>query len=137
MGLPTLVIVASCFLKVGDGREVRVPFFDSVVPESCGLYRHFRIDCPGCGMTRSFIRISDGRFSEATRLHPFSLPVYGFVVAQIILGGWSWLRSMGVASDSNALHLAIRANQPILLCLMIGMFLWWAAKLVPKLGALM
>lgn len=39
------------------------------------------IPCPGCGMTRSFLLILQGRFKQAWELHPF---VYGWIVFAVI-----------------------------------------------------
>ncbi len=37
--------------------------------------------CPGCGMTRSFLLILQGKFKQAWELHPFA---YGWIVLAII-----------------------------------------------------
>lgn len=39
------------------------------------------IPCPGCGMTRSFLLILQGKFTEAWKIHPFA---YGWIVFAII-----------------------------------------------------
>ncbi len=39
------------------------------------------IPCPGCGMTRSFLLILQGRFAQAWEMHPFA---YGWIVFAVI-----------------------------------------------------
>lgn len=33
------------------------------------------IPCPGCGMTRAFLLVSQGKIYEATMMHPFWIPI--------------------------------------------------------------
>lgn len=47
----------------------------------CYFKRITGIPCPGCGLTRSFLLILQGKFSQAWELHPFA---YGWIVFAII-----------------------------------------------------
>lgn len=50
-----------------------------VLPE-CSSWVRYGVPCPLCGLTRSFVLIRTGRFSEARSLNPYALFVYfGFV----------------------------------------------------------
>lgn len=41
----------------------------------CFFKEHFGIDCPGCGLQRSFIELLKGHFIESVRLYPALLPI--------------------------------------------------------------
>lgn len=50
----------------------------------CWFYHATHIPCPGCGLTRAFLSISHGQWTEAWNFNPFSfvwysLAVYGFL----------------------------------------------------------
>jgi len=51
--------------------------------ESCVTKMYLGFDCPGCGMTRAFIRISSGQFAKALQLNSASFVVYLFFAIQI------------------------------------------------------
>jgi len=53
------------------------------LPESCVTKMYLGFDCPGCGMSRAFIRISEGQFSKALQLNRASFVVYLFIAVQI------------------------------------------------------
>lgn len=44
------------------------------------------LDCPGCGMTRAFLLIGHGRFSEAVSMHPASIPAFLIVAGMAATG---------------------------------------------------
>ena len=77
--LPALLILAASFL-----------FTPETLPRYsvCHLKRVTGIDCPGCGLTRSFTSISHGRFHDAWSYHPLSFAVYGGV---LLLAIWPWM----------------------------------------------
>ena len=50
----------------------------------CPLREVTGLPCPGCGLTRSFLLIAQGRFGEAWRMHPFS---YGWLLLAV-LSAW-------------------------------------------------
>lgn len=47
----------------------------------CVTQRLLGIPCPGCGMTRSFMLVLQGKFMEAWEMHPF---VYGWLAFAVI-----------------------------------------------------
>lgn len=73
-------------LQIGENRRVYLPFVGVPVPESCSFYRMFRVDCPGCGLTRTFIHMMHGRISDAWNLNPTGVFVFLFFASQIVLG---------------------------------------------------
>jgi len=67
----TLLLAASLSVAPDDLSRVRVCAFDRLV----GL------PCPACGLVRGFCALSHGEVSRSLGYHPFSLPLYGFVLA--------------------------------------------------------
>ena len=53
----------------------------------CFYHEHFGIECPGCGMQRSFIELLKGEFVESFLLYPALLPtifMFVYVLLHII-----------------------------------------------------
>ena len=46
----------------------------------CPLKFFLHIDCPGCGLQRSFIELLKGNFSASFRLHPVTIPLLLFFI---------------------------------------------------------
>lgn len=73
-----------------------VPFFLSVeaketvlifglkMPGFCFLKEYCGIECPGCGLTRSFVMLTHGRFAEALRFHYVGFILYVFFFTQLL-----------------------------------------------------
>lgn len=81
--MSALVILASFVLKADDQTGIFIPGSTQSMPPLCSSRLIFGMDCPGCGLTRAFIAISDGRFARAWELNRASFLVYAFVLAQI------------------------------------------------------
>ena len=79
-----VVLLLSWVMSTGDGRQVVLPGV-GVIPETCTLHTRFGVDCPGCGLTRSFIHLAHGNLRAAWSLNPVSLPLFIFVASQIPL----------------------------------------------------
>lgn len=77
------VLVASASLRIAGPRDVRLPGTNVSLPELCYWHRMTGYDCPGCGLTRSFIATTQGRIARAWRYHPMGTLLFGVVVAQI------------------------------------------------------
>ncbi len=41
----------------------------------CLVKHFFQLDCPGCGLQRSFIALLKGNISESLRFHPATIPL--------------------------------------------------------------
>ncbi len=78
-----IVILLSFLMKANDSNQVFLPGVSVAMPESCLTKMYLGANCPGCGMTRAFIRISGGQFAKARRLNSASFVVYLFVAIQI------------------------------------------------------
>lgn len=77
-------VIGASFLMQSQGQEsVFLPGAKSAMPELCVAKRIFRVPCPGCGLTRSFISISHGQFARAWNFNPVSFLLHPFIFAQI------------------------------------------------------
>ena len=81
IGLMALaVVVASVVLTPSDSV---VSFFGWDVPPLCMFKRITGMDCPGCGLTRSFTYMGHGDVIDAFTRHKLGPPFYLFVAAQV------------------------------------------------------
>ena len=79
--------MAGIVLDVGDSKQVDSIFgVDWVFPEICIAKRYFQTPCPACGLTRSFISILHGRWSDAFGFHSVGPLVFVAIVLQIPYG---------------------------------------------------
>jgi hypothetical protein len=102
------VLLLSFTLRVRDDQRVALVGLNGLpAPEMCGSRAWFDIECPGCGLTRGFIRLASGDWSGAITLNRVT-PLLAFaVLAQIpyrmaLLRGWPSIRRFAESPWSNA-----------------------------------
>lgn len=83
LAVAVAIVLLSCCLTIAGEREVQVPGLGWAVPGVCTYRRWFGVDCPGCGLTRSFISLGHGNWSAAWHFNPAGPFGFLFVVAQI------------------------------------------------------
>jgi hypothetical protein len=123
IGGPTLVILAAFLLHTGQAREVLLPWSDIALPETCNFHSTFGLDCPGCGLTRSFIHLAHGRPAHALKLNPLSIPLFIYVLSQIPLATLHLYRVQHIW-----LATWTRLNERMLIALIIGLALQWVLR---------
>ncbi len=62
-----LAIAAAPLLKVLPDERVAVRGVDAVLPPSCPSRTIFKVSCPGCGLTRSFVHLSRADWDDSVR----------------------------------------------------------------------
>jgi hypothetical protein len=88
------VLVLSFTLRVRADQRVELLGLSGLpVPEMCGSRLWLGIECPGCGLTRGFIRLANGDWSGAITLNRVTPLLAVAVLAQIpyrlaMLLGW-------------------------------------------------
>lgn len=87
-----IVLTMSAMMTVNDWGQVVFPGASFPMPESCLTRRLTGMPCPGCGMTRSFIHLSHGRFAEAVAINAAGPLVYTVVILMIPWHGWQLWR---------------------------------------------
>jgi hypothetical protein len=83
LGVSVCVIFASLLLRIRDSDSVRVAGLDVALPPLCGSRALFNIECPGCGLTRSFVALAAGDVQQSLRYHRLGWLLALAVVAQI------------------------------------------------------
>lgn len=83
-----LVLALSFCLEVRDQAVVvagRVPGPAAgwTLPELCQFRTYLGIDCPGCGLTRSFIHLAHGRWGESLMRHRVGWLLAALIILQI------------------------------------------------------
>lgn len=64
------VVVLSFLLQVRSDQRVEFRFLpDYPLPHVCGSRGLFGVDCPGCGLTRSFIHLAQGDWTASLAVH--------------------------------------------------------------------
>lgn len=77
------VVTLAGTMSVHDAKEVRLPGLGSSLPELCYFRRGTGLDCPGCGLTRSFISLAHGRFLQACHYNVAGVLFFPVVAFQI------------------------------------------------------
>ena len=77
-----LVLLLSFCLEIRGRSDVGFPGTPSL-PEFCTMRRYLGIGCPGCGLTRCFISITQGQFREAWAFNPVGILLYLIIIFQI------------------------------------------------------
>ena len=99
--LAVTVLLAAFMLSIEEGQRVVLPIVDIPLPELCTAKRLLGIDCPGCGLTRCFISVSQGRVNDALRYHPAGLLWFSILVFQIPYRSIQLWRIRGGYSEYN------------------------------------
>jgi len=121
LGLSTFAIALSFILAVDpDGSRAR--FAGTALPPSCPTKVLFDTDCPGCGLSRSFIALSHGEATAAFLLNPAGPYLYLLAWLQIPYRIWVLRRRVPVDKRPQALRWA--GNLAI-----AALFGSWIAKL--------
>ena len=84
LALSVGVLSAACLLQINDGGRVDASWlpFDSL-PPMCGSRALLGIECPGCGLTRSFVALASGDLSESFRFHRLGWLMFLATASQI------------------------------------------------------
>ena len=103
LGIATGIITLSFSMRIGSepSDSVYQPWSNQPLPQSCSSRMMFGISCPGCGLTRSFIAISHGKFQRAWNFNAASFLVYSFVFAQI---PWQLFQIFRIRMDLPKIH---------------------------------
>jgi hypothetical protein len=90
LGLSAAIVLASLLLSAD---EAAVQVFGWTVPPLCLWKNLLGLDCPGCGLTRSFVMMGHGAFAAAFERHALGPFLFAVVVAQLPLRALSLWRA--------------------------------------------
>jgi hypothetical protein len=77
------ILVAAFALRFHDTASLRLPGTSVALPSTCPSRLALGIECPGCGLTRSFVASANGDFRQSLRYNRIGWLVAIGVVAQI------------------------------------------------------
>lgn len=80
IAMSVLVLVLSAVMST-DPQVARL--FGWEIPTLCGFRLMTGMDCPGCGLTRSFIFLGHGSLEQAWNMNMLGPPLYLAVLLQI------------------------------------------------------
>ncbi len=91
--LATAVMLAAAVLTVRDDQRVAVRGFPQLVlPPSCASRTFLGIECPGCGLTRSFVYLAQGDWASSWQVHRLGWLAAALTLAQIPYRIWALRR---------------------------------------------
>ncbi len=122
---PAAIMVLAATMSVGEKRTVYLPIADIPVPETCGMRRAMDVDCPGCGLTRTFIHLAHGDLQRAWQLHPVGIALFVFVALQIPLAVVHFC-----SSDIEFRRKLTRGNERALILLAVAVMARWGFLLL-------
>ncbi len=80
------ILTAAIVLNIGASQHVVAPLYGEM-PSMCAWKKAFNIDCPGCGLTRSFVALGHGDVVEAWMYNPAGLLMFAIVLYQLPFRG--------------------------------------------------
>lgn len=83
LGLCLTVLLAAAVLRIDAADRVVLPGWNVPLPEVCSLRRATGAKCPGCGLTRSWIRLAHGQLAAAWRYHPAGPLLFGVALVLV------------------------------------------------------
>lgn len=121
LAVATLSLAAA--LRIRDSQAVLIPWTEIPLPETCWTRRVLKVDCPGCGMTRSFIRLAHGDWRAACEFNLAGPVMFALVAAQIPWRTWQIWRER---SGRGRWHAPWWAYSPLaaVVVVMFGQWFW-------------
>jgi hypothetical protein len=115
-------MAAAILLRVHRERYVSIGSFP--LPELCLWKQWWGVDCPGCGLTRSFISMAHFRLADAFRFHPVGPFLFAVGLAQFPYRAVQLVRKARGLAPLN-----LRASPWMLWALVAALFLQWAVRM--------
>jgi len=76
------ILIAAALLRLDTGGKVEMPG-TGPLPALCIWRQTLRMDCPGCGLTRSFVALAHGEWTASWRFNPAGWFLFAMVAYQI------------------------------------------------------
>lgn len=118
------VILAAFLLQVRSDQRVEFRFAPGYpLPESCHARKFLNQDCPGCGLTRSFIYLAEGNLSASRAVQPLGWLLALITLAQLPYRLWA-IRHPSARPLGTVLPLAL------LIGLVVLLWARWASEIL-------
>jgi len=96
LAVTAVFLLARLLTPQGDGSaSLTISGTPFQLPALCSFQRLFAIDCPGCGLTRSFVYAVRGRLSDAWAMHPIGTLLAGYLALTLPERAWRIRRLVG------------------------------------------
>lgn len=126
----TMVLLMAAFLNVGPANSVVFPWLNLTLPETCTSRALLGFECPGCGLTRSFVLIAHGDWTTAWRLNWVSFFVFGYALMQLPLALTHGCLSEIERKSQAWYRRWIWLNERLLIALAVLLLLRWTWRLL-------
>lgn len=84
LGISAAIIGLAAVMTTVNNRQVALPWLQQFpLPEICQSRVWFKMDCPGCGLTRSFIHFFHGRWDDSLQMHRLGWLLASLTLLQI------------------------------------------------------
>ncbi len=105
-----------------------IPFVGSTItlPDTCMSRRLLNIPCPGCGLTRSFVAFSQGRFRESFRFNLMGPFIYIICLFQI---PYRLAELLGLGADNNVWNSLKKRLDTVVWLVLLGLVAGWVIKM--------
>ena len=119
------VVLLSFALEVRPDQRVALHgLAEYPLPHLCSSRAFWGFECPGCGLTRSFIHLAHGRWQAASDVHPL-----GWLVAAAVLAQFPYrLMALRHRSGRPLGQILPRTFGLALVCLLLAV---WVAARIP------
>ena len=77
------VLGLAAMMSIGNEDRVFLPGLAAPLPELCTLQRLWGLECPGCGLTRSFIALANGHWRAAWSYNPAGAWLFAIMAFQL------------------------------------------------------
>jgi len=112
------VLMFAAFSSVNFGR---VTLFGYTIPSLCMFHNITGFDCPGCGITRSFIYAMHGQWFNSYLMHIWGIPLAAIVAFQVPYHIWR-------AAGGGLFHVSPQTARWLKIFVVISIVVPWAIK---------
>lgn len=96
------------------------------LPSMCPCREIFGVNCPGCGLTRSFVLLAHGHIGESLRYHRLGIVLYG------VFGWQAIFRICCIARRSRPIpHSLLTLQRVVPAVVIVLLIVNWAVNLLP------
>jgi hypothetical protein len=91
-GMCLVIFTLAVLFRVDGPEKVVVPFLNQPLPPTCSMKTLTGFDCPGCGLTRSFVSLAHGNVFKAFSFNFAGPWLFGLMFFQLIYRPWQLWR---------------------------------------------
>lgn len=115
------MLLLAVVLRVDGQGGVRLPYgAGPPLPGICLTRNVLHTDCPGCGMTRSFVAMADGQVARAYSLHRVGPILFIYVLLQVPLRAYAL-----ITGKQGPLAVLSRYSAPTIWAFIIALLVNW------------